>query len=96
MYLKKPAKVNNKSANIKMRIDKTKKIYSQLDHYNHMINSAPDETTFDLLSNYIVMKYERMCEAIKELLDIIALKENISNISNKRDLGELTSVQLLN
>lgn len=89
MYLKKPAKINSKNANMQMKINKAHEVLNKLSKYNKMLDNTPDEDTFDLISNSIVVNYERYCEVVKDILDSIAVKENINNLSDKRGLGEL-------
>lgn len=72
-----------------MKIDKSTQFLNAIEEYNIRLNSAPDKDTFLLIENSIVLNYERFCESIKDILDNIAVKENITNLSDKRGLGEL-------
>lgn len=85
----KPSKVDSKKANMQMKVNKATQFLNAVEEYDNRLNSAPDKDTFLLLENSVVLNYERFCESIKDILDNIAVKENITSLSDKRGLGEL-------
>lgn len=85
----KPKKVDSKRANMQMKVKQAERFICNLEEYNNRINSAPDKCIFKMIENSLVLNYERFCMAIKDILDDIAIKENITTISDKRGLGEL-------
>ena len=85
----KPKKIDSKNANIKMKVEEVGRFLSCMEMYEDKLNGAPDEFTFRTIQNSIVLYYEKFCIGIKDILDNIAKKENITNISEHRGLGEL-------
>lgn len=73
----KPEKIEYKNYNMTMKITNAFKFLNLIEEYNNRSNSAPDKNTFIMINNSIIINYERLCEAIKDILNDIAIKENI-------------------
>lgn len=85
----KPVKVDSKKANMQLKVDRADKILSKLYNLTLALNSTPNTEEFSLVQSSIILYYQRLCDSIKDLLDIIAIKENIQNLSENRGFGEL-------
>lgn len=42
-----------------------------------------------MVQTKLILYYQRFCDAVKDLLDVVATKENVKGISDNRGLGEL-------
>lgn len=78
-----PAKIDSKHANLKSKINIAEKFIQNLDRHVTNLPSVPDEETFFTVQDSIVLNFQRFCEAVKDLLDIIATKENVKTSDNK-------------
>lgn len=82
-------KISSKNTNIQAKIYKSTQFLNVIEEYNNRISSTSDKNTLLLLQNSIVLNYKRFCESIKDILNDIAIKENITSISSKCSLKEI-------
>lgn len=85
----KPVKIDSKNANIKIKLDRTENIFEKLKEATVELNDISNKKEFELVQTKLILYYQRFCDAVKDLLDVVATKENVKGISDNRGLGEL-------
>lgn len=85
----KPKKTDSKKSTIQTKLIEANKFIDRALYKESIINDAPDKQIFLDIQESLVLNYQRYTEAVKDLLDIIAYKEQLSGISVHRGLGEL-------
>lgn len=84
-----PKKIDSSRANMKMKVIKAEEFLNNMKSYEERLHHAQDKDLHEMIENSVVLNYERFCESIKDILDNIAVRENIKTLSKRRGLGEL-------
>ena len=85
----KPVKIDSKNANIKIKLDRTEKILEKLKEATVELDNTTNKKEFELVQTKLILYYQRFCDAVKDLLDVVATKEKVKGISDNRGIGEL-------
>ncbi len=85
----KPVKIDSKNANIKIKLDRTENILEKLKEATVELDNTSNKKEFELVQAKLILYYQRFCDAVKDLLDVVTTKEKVKGISDNRGLGEL-------